>query len=378
MENIVNSILSQWLEIEYYATANRAKFINREVRPNELLIYQSIRYLDYLTSMRADTYKNHVITIIALMWELVDKEQYDLKNFILKMLSRIGYSTSATIIDKDFFQSGNKFFQPSSIFDFFIVPLEQSKYEIEIGGQTFLLTDFQKDIWEKLDSSKVAGISAPTSAGKSFVLLLKTISRVIKENLDVVYIVPTLSLLNQVTTDYSKMLKQLGISNVRIENSVAPSVHPECSTIFVITQEKALVAFSDEDDFFQRKLILVVDEIQNIERTQDPNDLRAKILFDILIEFREKTPVEQIIISGPRVDGIDKLGERLFGDTTVSLSTFVSPVLNLTYSISKEKQTYYFNQYCSLVPDKFSRVIENPSYIAEYGKKLTQMSTWSI
>src|SRR5690554_7206499 len=51
------------------------------------------------------------------------------------------------------------------------------------------------------------------------------------------------------------------------------------------------------------------DEIQNIERIQVDSDLRSKILYDTLIEFRNKKNVEQIIISGPRIE--DRKSTRL-------------------------------------------------------------------
>ena len=74
-----------------------------------------------------------------------------------------------------------------------------------------MLTDFQKRIWEAMDKEQVIGISAPTSAGKSFVILLKIIERISKGELDIVYIIPTLSLLNQVTQDFNNMLKKLNL-----------------------------------------------------------------------------------------------------------------------------------------------------------------------
>lgn len=43
-----------------------------------------------------------IIGILALMWEHVDKKQYDLRELVIKILSRIGYSTSAIIADKDY------------------------------------------------------------------------------------------------------------------------------------------------------------------------------------------------------------------------------------------------------------------------------------
>ena len=41
-----------------------------------------------------------------------------------------------------------------------------------------------------------------------------------------------------------------------------------------------------------------------------------KFLFDTLMEFRYKNNVEQIIISGPRIEDIDKLGKSIFGIET--------------------------------------------------------------
>ena len=42
-----------------------------------------------------------------------------------------------------------------------------------VANQKYLLTDYQKQIWDSMDNDKVLGISAPTSAGKSFVSMPK-------------------------------------------------------------------------------------------------------------------------------------------------------------------------------------------------------------
>ena len=81
------------------------------------------------------------------------------------------------------------------------------KRQVEVCGKKYLLTDFQERIWDCMDRDKLIGISAPTSAGKSFVILLKLVERLSMENLDIVYIVPTLSLVNQVTEDFNRELK---------------------------------------------------------------------------------------------------------------------------------------------------------------------------
>lgn len=369
MDKLINEVLDKWLEIEYYFTAKKAKFINKTIDADYDLILNTIRCLDYVTTSKSDFSENYVITIVALMWEHIDKQKYNIKSFILKILSRIGYPTSAIIIDDAFDKSKGQFFRPYSVLDMVSMTLQHQNNEITVGNQVFLLTDFQKEIWEGMSNEKILGISAPTSAGKSFVLLLKTLSRVIIDRLDIVYIVPTLSLLNQVTEDYNKMIRQLKIKDCKIVNSFIPNNNCEFCTIYVMTQEKALAAFSNEKTAFSKKLILVADEIQNIERIQRDTDLRAKILYDTLIEFRQKKNVEQIIISGPRIEEIDNLGKNIFGKRTLELKTTISPVLNLTYSIKKEGEKFYFKQYCALRSFSFSREIHNADNIIGYGKK---------
>lgn len=367
MEELKESILKEWLKIEYYTIANKAKFINEQDGATHKLILKTIRCLDYMTTMKEKPSKEYIITVIALMWEYTNKQEYDLKNFIIKILSRIGYSTSAIIIDDKFDKEECKFFKPKSVFDMLTLTAEQSVNEISVKNKTFLLTEFQKSIWDAMDNNKIIGISAPTSAGKSFVILLKSISKMIENNLDIVYIIPTLSLLNQVMEDYNKMLKVLGIENYRISNSFDLNSSNDVNTIFVVTQEKALFAFSNEKKKFDKKIILISDEIQNIERITNDDDLRAKILFDTLIEFRHKKNINQIIIAGPRIENIDELGKNIFGKDAKELTTVVSPVLNLTYSIRKVNNDYYFCQYCALSEEVYKKKIENDSLIKCYG-----------
>lgn len=371
MDELIKSVLDKWLEIEYYHVANKARFVNSDgtLKVSYKLILDTIRCLDYLTTVKNNYSLNYVITVIALMWEHVERDEYDLRNFILKILTRIGYPTSAIIVDDKFDISDGKFFRPNSVIDMLALTLQHQKNEIKINENVFLLTDFQMEIWNGLNEEKLIGISAPTSAGKSFIILLNTVSKIISENIDVVYIIPTLSLLNQVTEDYNKMLKKLGAENYKIVNGFNPNSDNNFNTIYVLTQEKALAAFSNEKTAFSKKMILVADEIQNIERIKMDSDLRSKILYDTLIEFRNNKNVEQIIISGPRIEEIDTLGHRIFGKKAHDITTNISPVLNLTYSIKKINERFYFKQYCSIKDNAFSRPISNANTIVGYGNK---------
>ena len=370
MEEKITDIISRWLQIEFYAIANKVEFINKKELPDRHLILETIRCLDCITSKPDTDSKNIVIGLIALMWTHINKEEYDLRKLVIKFLSRIGYPTSAIIVDESFDKKNCQFTSINSWIDQITIGFNQLSNEVEVNGHTFMLTEFQKKIWEAMDRERVIGISAPTSAGKSFVILLKIIQKITENAQDIVYIIPTLSLLNQVTEDFNHMLKELNINNCKISNTFSQSEENNISNIYVLTQEKALSAFANEDAAFSTSLILVADEIQNIERIKDDKDERSKILFDMLMEFRYKKNVEQIIISGPRIEEIGELGTNIFGIEAENISTDDSPVFNITYSISRIENQYYFKQYCSLTNVPICKLIDSPQSILGYGKKI--------
>lgn len=368
MEKLKEHVLNSWLEIDFYNIANKLGFIKKELQAPVELIFDTIRCLDYETSMPLEPSVNYVITVIALMWEYANHEEFSLRKVIVKFLSRIGYPTSAIIVDDDFDKEKCIFTSLDSTIDHLLTTLNQESNNVDINGHKFLLTDFQMNIWKSMDSEKLIGISAPTSAGKSFVILLKLLEKLSKDNFDIVYIIPTLSLLNQVSEDFNKFIKSLNIKNCRVTNSFVEN--DKSNNIYVLTQEKAISAFSDERNSFKKDMILIADEIQNIERIKEDNDERAKVLFDTLNEFRYKQNVKQIIISGPRIDEIEITGESIFGIETKEISSVDSPVLNLTYSIYKERNSFYLKQYCALTKHPIIRQIMNVKAIEGYGKKI--------
>ena len=368
MEQLKKQVLNSWLEIEFYRTAAKTGFIKSDSTVTQELIYDTIRCLDYETTISHAPSINYVITVIALMWEYADHTKYDIRKVIVKFLSRIGYPTSAIIADNDFDYENCSFSSLDSAIEHLLATLNQERNSVVVNGHKYLLTNFQMEIWSNMDSEKLIGISAPTSAGKSFVILLKLLDKLSRENFDIVYIIPTLSLLNQVSEDFNKAIRKLKIPNCRVSNSFVENTS-EQNNIFVLTQEKAISAFSDERNTFRKDIVLVADEIQNIERIKEDNDERSKVLFDTLNEFRYKDNVKQIIISGPRIDDIETTGKSIFGIQTKEITSLDSPVLNLTYSISKSENTYYLKQYCGLIAQPLVRPITNAEFIEGYGKK---------
>lgn len=327
-------LLRVWLEIDMYEVAHKAGFTSKIKFPDYNLVAETIRFLDYETTSNSNPDINAIIGIIALMWEKTDRSVFRLKDHIVIFLSRIGYPSSAIICDDNYNNITGQFSELESYIYEVSSNLNRIKNEVSIAGKKFLLTDFQKEVWDALDKERIVGISAPTSAGKSFVLLWKIVEKIITEKIDVVYVVPTLSLINQVTTDFRKSLDSIGYKHYQITNSFEEKESTDDRYIYVLTQEKAIAALS-EGNAFTDQLILVVDEVQNIERVDEPEDVRAKALFDTMIEFRQKKNIKQIILSGPRIEKLKTVGKEIFGRSSYEHNTAISPVLGITYSIKK-------------------------------------------
>lgn len=364
----VDEVLKRWLQIEYYCMARRIGFINKRMDADYRLIVETVRCLDYQTTMADQMDPDKIIAILALMWEHIDKSQYDIRELAIKILSRIGYPTSAIIVDAGYDYKDNQFSPICSAFDKVTLTLQQERYEVVVGNKKCILTNFQKKLWNELGSKKILGVSAPTSAGKSYVIQLNTAEKMRTGKLDVIYIVPTLSLLNQVVEDYHTLLTQVGGIDYIITSNLTVGESKADHTIYVWTQEKAISGLSDQTfGSMPNKTVLVVDEVQNIERVTDENDVRSKILYDMLQELRHTTNIEQVIVSGPRIDNIAGLGEVLFGAEASEIQTKNSPVLNLTYSIKQEGAQYWFKQYCGLLDRPYKEKIIEASFIKGYG-----------
>ncbi len=368
MNEDYQNILDYWLTIDFKHIANKAGFLAEKELVQESYIAKSIHVLDKMTR-DANLDKNYVITIIALMWEYIDSMEYDIRQAVLLYLSRIGYPTSAVICDDSFEKKDCLFMPVNSYLQGLSITAYQQKNRVSVYGRVYLLTDYQKKIWEAIEShEKVIGISAPTSAGKSFVIALKIMDELSRRDFDVIYIVPTLSLINQVSEDFNNLKNDFNINDCYISSSFEEK-SLENNYIYVLTQEKAIASIESIDDENCKPIMLVVDEVQNIEKIQDDNDERSRVLYDVLMEFRYKQNVSQIIISGPRIDKVEKVASSLFIGDALNCSTDVSPVLSITYSISKLRGKYVFKQYCSLNNQFKHCYIEDDSIIAGYGRK---------
>ena len=191
---------------------------------------------------------------------------------------------------------------------------------VVFGDEAMALTAYQKRVWSSLQSTRASVISAPTSAGKSF-LVVEHMCRLAEKpgRFFAVYVTPTRALLSEVHQKVQARLKDR--PGVRV--SAIPTLEDEESyptQIFVLTQERlsTLLSVAPSDLMFD---LIVVDESQNIS-----DDSRGMILQDCLERISERSTKTQVILLAPGAVGMPEVAKTFGIFDLESLSTQLSPV----------------------------------------------------
>lgn len=173
--------------------------------------------------------------------------------------------------------------------------------KVHIGETELFLTDFQRELLESLTRGIDSSFSAPTSAGKSFLLILYIINLVkTRSEVNIVYVVPTKALINQVKNDIRDNFKRFQIEDVRVLSS---TISFEFEDIYAqIKQEKHILILTQErlsnllskDELDINLDILIVDEAQKIN---DGN--RGIILERVIRQTIKKFPSLSVVFSSP-------------------------------------------------------------------------------
>ncbi len=159
-----------------------------------------------------------------------------------------------------------------------------------------VLTDFQIRLTDSLRRSRAVSVSAPTSAGKSFVLahdILTSISE--RPGTVLVYLVPTRALIQQVTNDLLSLFREAGLVDVVV--SAAPIgftvEQAKPGLIYVLTQER-LVSLLAAPEFELTVAKVYVDEAQEIG-----DDDRGLILDSAIRELLKRFPSVRTCFASP-------------------------------------------------------------------------------
>jgi len=372
-EKVEEKLINKLFELDVKAFASRLGYYSKN--SYDLTDIEATCLLNlaerYSRKNLTDRIRQKCLMICGLLWEHKKPEWQALPMFVTSILIRLGLGPSASMTDKDYDFELNSFGTLGSFLSELYATGSLLKNEVLVGGKkSILLSEFQKRMWDLITKHSRVGMSAPTSAGKSFVLVYKIADCLADSPGEIIYIVPTLSLISQVSIDIKLALNQVQISDYEILQTYSYEFAKKYkNAIYVLTQERAMAAFAQTKEPFTRCKMLIVDEIQNIERVADQGEERAHNLLDVVCEFHNSIKIDKIVISGPRIKNIKNVTRSLFGAESHSLQIETPPVINLNYSFSKKDTKSYLTIRSSLKNDPLKIELSNLELGKWYGKK---------
>jgi DEAD/DEAH box helicase/Helicase conserved C-terminal domain len=192
---------------------------------------------------------------------------------------------------------------------------------VEIGRTEVALTNFQKAVWDDLQRDNSLAISAPTSAGKSFVVLEYLCECALKPPLfTALYIAPTRALLSEVQ---AKLERRLGNhrDSLRVTTIPIPDLLDRPRQIYVLTQERTHVLLANLS-LNDRVDLIIVDEVQALS-----DEGRGMILHDVLEKLRDANPKAKFLFLAPGATGFETVEASIgLGDLGLC-ETNLSPVV---------------------------------------------------
>ncbi len=260
-------------------------FVNKDDLTEEDI--QTLIQIASLFSLDKDYYE--------LAYEITTKlfkfkyEQYPaLYSFAYNILSRIGNFPNRGLLNKYGFNE--------SYLNNFSLIAESIAREIDnqvyINENKYLFTDFQKNFYEVLLNKNKFSISAPTSAGKSFVFQNVIIKKYLENpEQNIVFIVPTRALIIEFSKSIRKLLKEFNL-NIEIRTLPVFNESDNKSLLYILTQERLNTLLDEEELIID---VLFVDEAQEIQGN------RGVILQNTIEKFINKFPNAKIFFASPLI-----------------------------------------------------------------------------
>ncbi|WP_199084479.1 DEAD/DEAH box helicase [Bosea sp. ASV33] len=208
----------------------------------------------------------------------------------------------------------------SSFLDALRRTLSREMNSVRVGSDWLPLTDFQKDTWDELPGAQAIAVSAPTSAGKSFLVIEHLCRRIEKaDSFCAVYVAPTRALLSEVS---AKIQKRLGEGQaVRVSTVPTVDASAPARQVFVLTQERLQVLLAVSSITFD---LIVVDEAQNLS-----DGSRGMILQDAIEQAVRRHAATRLILLAPGARGFEAIGPTIgVSDMNVARSELPSVIQN--------------------------------------------------
>jgi len=262
---------------------------------------------------------------------------YDSKNELFLKACYILQSRAGNIVSSKHLEG---LYKDKNIINHFSVPLDfeltsqkvllEKEFE---GEETVYFTHFQKDLWRQLVDGNNVAVSAPTSAGKSFVIKKYIFEKITKKNEGVyVYIVPSKALINQVSNELSRELKK----TASVMTTYRESTDEQGKIIYVLTPERCLRLLNESSN--KSPVIVFFDEIQNLE-----DGSRGSVFENIIYRMTSLWKDTQFIMAGPYISDLHLSLKKIVNIKLIEHKTLATPVLQLKVILSVLKRSHNVN-----------------------------------
>ena len=295
------------------------RYVINSVHTNNFSEDILVRLLQCAVTLSASNDNRHreiAFRIVASASELAGDELPGVPYLMLLTLSRIGNFPAADFAKKYYKVTEDRF----PVRQLLETLNRRHGNSVELGGVTSTLTDFQLRLWEKIHDAKTIGISAPTSAGKSFVLqghAREYLSLEKSEN--IVFIVPTRALINQVSDEISTWLPNLEDTTELVTTPIPRGTQLPLKAVYVVTQERLLLLLTSHEELSFD--IMLVDEAQVIG-----DGPRGVLLSSVIETALDRNIDMQLLFAGANIKNPGSISRIFDRDQTV-VSTDESPVL---------------------------------------------------
>lgn len=201
-------------------------------------------------------------------------------------------------------------------------------HKLESGGE-FVFTDYQAKLWAAIRAGSNVAISAPTSAGKSFIIRRYIVDKLLASAETAVFVVPTKALINQVSMDFKSDLKD----RAHVYTTYRPQEENDKSTIYVLTPERCNKLLQDKN--IRPPTVIFIDEIHNLEA-----EGRGMVFENCLYGLVARFPNSQFIFAGPFIEDIVTPLKELSGLELIDETTVATPVFQVRAAITFLSKSY--------------------------------------
>lgn len=329
MSEFIKKLSLKTLGSEGYKTASNElfssyvlKLVGGNFNLDKDLVKKLITAAQFLYKVNEPKFRMEGAAILSMLIETCGESYPEIIGIANKVFSSVGDFPNLKLIEKRY---------PKLTFKYHFYSEAEMDFRKELNTVPeldFPLTDFQRVLWKDLISDEDIITVAPTSAGKTHIILNYLVKKLKdSEGAFAAVVVPTRALISEVATKLYELSKE---QRCQDEIEVCTVPHDKRygdKTFFVMTQERLFDVLQSGDIRFN---YLFIDEAHNI------TDESRGVLLHLTIEKLLEDSLPQVIVSMPSPSYQDSFSTVFDGIQFKKEITAFSPVVKIVMDVKPE------------------------------------------